>query len=262
MITIDRSDLDIGNKRLGQGAFGDVYEACWNKMAVAVKVMRSSVAGRRLQEIQVWESLPSHPNIIEMFGLCSDKYVTFIVMELAVNGSLFGYLHAEKKAPSVNQSLAWALDVARGMKHLHDHDIIHRDLKSANVLFTSAWVAKLCDFGTARKLTQTTTTEQSGTYRWMAPEIMRSPSAKINKQCDLFSYGMVLFELFANEIPYSDLNDNIEVLLSVHKGIRPPVPSTLPPYLQDLLRSCWEEDPHLRPTFNDFVYKIVLTKNE
>ena len=231
-------------------------------MMVAVKVTRSSGSDALPQEIKVWGSLPRHPNIITLIGVATAKLVVYIVTELAMNGSLFDYLHMEKRTPPVHQSLAWASDVARGMKHLHDNNIIHRDLKSANVLLTSEWVAKLCDFGTAREVTHTTTTEHAGTYRWMSPEIMRSAYARINKKCDLFSYGMVLFELFAHETPYADLRDNVDVLVSVTSGKRPPIPPTLPPYLHDLLRSCWEEDPYLRPTFDDFVNKIVLTKTE
>ena len=261
----DLSDLDIGNKRLGKGGFGDVYEGKWKKgggMTVAVKVTRSKGSATLPQEIEVWRSLPHHRNIVILIGVASENFNTYIVTELAPNGSLFDYLHMDKNKPSVDQSLAWASDVAHEMKHLHDHDITHRDLKSANVLLTNEWVAKLCDFGSAGELTHTVTTEQTGTYRWMSPEIMRSAVARINKKCDLFSYGMILVELFAHEIPYADLHDNVEVLLSVTRGERPPIPPTLPPYLHDLIKKCWEEDPYQRPSFDDFVKVFSLTKRK
>ena len=265
VIATDLSDLDIGDKKLGSGGFGDVYEGYWKKgggMTVAVKVTRSSGLGTNSPEIKVLCDLPHHRNIITLIGVIPTKFTLYIVTEIALNGSLFDYLHVKKETPSDSQSLAWASDVAHGMKHLHDHNIIHRDLKSANVLLTSAWVAKLCDFGTARKLMHsTTTTEQAGTFCWMSPEIMRAVEGRINKKCDLFSYGMILFELFAHKIPYADL-DRIEISQSVTSGVRPPIPPNLPPYLHDLLRRCWEDDPHLRPTFNDFVDIIVLTKTE
>ena len=264
MVKIDRSDLDIG-KRLGKGGYGCVYEGKWKKggeMTVAIKVTQTREPEVTPQEIKVWESLPPHRNITTLIGTALVDFTIYIVTELAVNGSLFDYLHNEKKTPSVDQSLAWASDVAHGMKHLHDHDVIHRDLKSPNVLLSSEWVAKLCDFGCARELTHTVTTDQAGTYRWMPPEIMKKATARINKKCDLFSYGMVLFELFVHKVPYSDLENEVDVLKSVTEGKHPPIPPSLPPYLHDLLKSCWEEDPHLRPTFNDFVNKIVLTKTE
>ena len=242
-----------------------MYEGKWKKggdMTVAIKVMQTRESGVIPQEVKVWESLPPHRNITRLLGIASVDVIIYIVTELAINGSLFDYLHNKKKTPSVGQSLAWASDIAHGMKHLHDHDVIHRDIKSANVLLSSEWVAKLCDFGCARELTLTVTTEQTGTYRWMAPEIMSLAKARINKKCDLFSYGMILFELFAHKVPYSDLENQLDVLKGVTEGKRPPIPPSLPPYLHDLLRSCWEEDPHLRPTFDDFVSKIVLTKTE
>ena len=265
VIATDLSDLVIGDKKLGSGAFGVVYEGYWKKsggMTVAVKVTPSSDLATTSPEIKVLRDLPHHRNIITLIGIVSANFNLYIVTEMATNGSLFDYLHTKKKTPSDSQSLAWASDVAHGMKHLHDHNIIHRDLKSANVLLTSAWVAKLCDFGTARKLTHSTTlTMQAGTICWMSPEIMRAAESRINKKCDLFSYGMILFELFAHKIPYAD-KDKVEVLLSVTRGDRPPIPPNLPPYLHDLLRRCWEDDPHLRPTFDDFVDMIVLTRTE
>ena len=252
-------DLEIGNM-LGQGGFGCVYEGKWKEgggMKVAIKVMRGN--DPEAQEVKIWGSLPPHRNITALIGVALHSVSTYIVMEVAMNGSLFNYLHTDKKTPSVKQSLAWASDVAHGMKHLHDHDIIHRDLKSPNVLLTSEWVAKLCDFGCARELTHTVTTDQAGTYRWMSPEIMMKATARINKKCDLFSYGMILFELFAHKKPYSDLENAVDVLESVRNGVRPPIPPTLPSHLHDLLKSCWEEDPKLRPTFDNFVKNIVPT---
>ena len=261
MVELDPLNLIVRrNKKLGKGGFGDVYEGNLKKgggMTVAVKVAPLRGSTTIPQEIKIWSSLPQHRNITTLIGVATDEFNMFIVTELALNGSLFDYLHIKNNVPSESQSLAWTSDVAHGMKHLHDHAIIHRDLKSANILLTSGWVAKLCDFGSARESPHTVTTEQTGTYRWMSPEVMRSATVRINKKCDLFSYGMILFELFAHEIPYADLRDNIDVLLSVTSGKRPPIPPTLPPYLHDLLRRCWEEDPCLRPTFDEFVYKLL-----
>ena len=265
MDTSDISDLIIGDKKLGKGGYGEVYEGKWKtdeNERLAVKVMQIFDAEKFEREIQILRSLPSHANIISLRGVAYLGQEVCVITELAVNGSLYDYLHVEKNLPTVDQSLAWASEVAYGMKHLHDHDIIHRDLKSANVLFTSRWMAKICDFGTARELTHTTTTVRAGTYRWMPPEMMRASSSRINKKCDLYSYGMILFELFAHKKPYDDIISDIEVATKVLSGKRPPIPPTLPQYLHKLLKSCWKENPRQRPTFDDFVHKIISSSTK
>ena len=262
--TRDFSDLVIGDKKLGKGGYGDVYEGKWktDEEKVAVKVMQLYDADKFQREIQILLSLPGHTNIISLRGIAYVGHEVYVITELAVNGSLYDNLHIEKNTPTVEQSLEWASDVAYGMKHLHDHDVIHRDLKSANVLLTSRWWAKVCDFGTARELTHTTTTQCAGTYRWMPPEMMRASSAKVNKKCDLYSYGMILFELFAHKKPYSDIHSDIEVATKVFSGQRPPIPPTLPQYLHKLIKNCWKENPRQRPTFDDFVHKIVSSRTK
>ena len=257
VVSIDYAQLHIG-KELGRGGFGVVFEGRWKEyggMNVAIKKAQSSENLDR--EIKIWGSLPRHQNIITLFGAASTELDTYLVIELATNGSLHKFLHKRKNIPSIDQSLTWASQVASAMKHLHDHDVIHRDLKSDNVLLSDKWVTKICDFGTARELTHATTTKQAGTRRWMSPEVMQATEAKINKKCDLFSYGMILFELFAHEIPYADIHDEVEVVKQVCEGKRPPIPPTLPLYLHNVLQSCWEDDPSKRPIFDEIIKKIA-----
>ena len=146
--------------------------------------------------------------------------------------------------------------MASGMQHLHDNNVVHQDLKSANILLSFGMLAKVCDFGTARPLAQTTMTNQAGTYRWMAPEIVESVETNINKMCDVFSYGMVLYEIFACKIPYADLPSNARVGMAVLQGEYPPIPTTLPPFLCPLLEACWKQEPDQRPEFKAIVLAI------
>ena len=209
------------------------------------------------REVQILSSVPEHPNIISFYAIAFNYPDMFIVTEFAEKGSLFNYLHKEKQVPTVDQSLAWALEVAQGMEHLHSHDIIHRDLKSANILLSATMTSKLCDFGTARYLSHTTVqTDTSGTFRWMAPEVMEAVEAKINKKCDSFSYGMVLYELLIQEVPYYDTPGDAVVGMKVMQGERPPIPPTIPQYLQSLLTACWERDTSKRPTFQDIIREL------
>ena len=235
-----------------------MYKAKWRRRTVAVKVCLGNLVIEFSREIQILTSLPPHPHVLTFFGvaLSSDAINTYIIAELAPNGSLHDYLHVKKEKPSPDQSIGWAQQIANGMQHLHSNNIVHRDLKSGNILLASGLLAKVCDFGTARSLTKTTVTNQAGTFRWMAPEIVDDVEASINKMCDVFSYGMVLYEIFDHKIPYADLSSNARVGMAVLQGKRPPIPASLPKFLHPLLKACWEKDPNKRPQFGAIVLAI------
>ena len=252
------------DKHIGQGGFGAVFEAKWQKKRVAVKVCPGNLVENLSHEIEVLTSLPPHPNVLTFFGITlgSDGISTLIITELAPNGSLHEYLHVRKKKPSPDQSIGWAHQIANGMQHLHSNNIVHRDLKSGNVLLASGMLAKVGDFSTARTLTKTAKTTQKGTYRWMAPEIMKGLETNINKMCDVFSYGMVLYEIFACKIPYADISTDALVGMAVLQGERPPVPVTFPPFLHPLLEACWKEEPNQRPQFEAITVAIQTESYE
>ena len=241
-----------------------MFEARWKKKRVAVKVCPGNLVENLSREIEVLTSLPPHSHVLTFFGvaLSSDAVSTYIITELAPNKSLYDYLHVKKETPSLDQSLAWAQQVAGGMQHLHNNNVVHRDLKSGNILLGLGLLAKICDFGTARTMAKTAMTTQKGTYRWMAPEIVEGVEANINKMCDVFSYGMVLYEIFAHKIPYDDLPTDPLVGMAVLQGKRPPIPPTLPPYLHPLLEACWKKEPNQRPQFEAIVLAIQTESYE
>ena len=202
------------------------------------------------QEVKVHNVLPPHPHIIRLWGVAhsGDGFLINICMELA-DKSLYDYLHKEKKEPSLEKGTKWAKQIAMGVDHLHRNGLAHLDLKSLNVLlFEKEDILKLCDFGETRVLERTVTmTGPTGTRRWMAPEF-NNEERRINQRCDVFSYGMILFEIFAHQIPFSNIKNADDVLPLIQNEDRPPIPSKVPTHIKDLTESCWKHNPHDRPT--------------
>ena len=246
---LNLEDIDL-QERIGKGTVS-VYRATWAGEDIAVKKMDCD-KNQILREVEVHNSLPPHPNVLPLLGVAhsNDGFTIYICMELA-DTSLHHYLHTAKKKPSLPQSTKWAVQIARGMHHLHQHGLAHRDLKSANVLlFEKQDAMKVCDFGSARNLDGTATmTAMTGTLRWMAPEFNNTASTKVNQRCDVFSYGMVLYEIFSHEVPFPDIKEAIDVIISIRSGQRPSIPEEVPQYIKDLMQFCWKQDPHDRPTF-------------
>ena len=221
---------------------------------IAVKKMNCD-KGEVPEEVELQQSLSSHPNILPLLGVAhsKDMFTVYILMERA-DTSLHQYLHTEKRKPSPQLSLDWAQQIARGLHHIHQHGLAHRDLKSANVLlFEKENIIKICDFGSAKVLDVTaTTTGETGTYRWMAPEFLEK-SKKINQRCDMFSYGMILYEIYAHEVPFSELKSEYKVASFIIDKKRPSIPSKLPKHLKTLMAQCWQHSAYDRPTSSDIL---------
>uniref|UniRef100_A0A8C5L3A0 mitogen-activated protein kinase kinase kinase n=1 Tax=Jaculus jaculus TaxID=51337 RepID=A0A8C5L3A0_JACJA len=152
----------------------------------------------------------------------------------------------------------WAVQIARGMLYLHEEaavPILHRDLKSSNVLLLEKIehddvcnkTLKITDFGLAREWCRTTRMSAAGTYAWMAPEVIRS--CLFSKGSDIWSYGVLLWELLTGEVPYRGI-DGLAVAYGVAVNkLTLPIPSTCPEPFAKLMKECWEPDPHVRPSF-------------
>ena len=252
--TIYPADLKFSNEQLGGGGQGMVWKGMWKGMEVAIKkCLRPDP-----KDMEIFQQLDSHPNIVEFYGVVVDMQSKScsIVTELVKGGSLYNFLHKEKKTPSDTQKSSWMKGVAEGMQFLHGKGLAHRDLKSGNVLLAgdNLMTAKLCDFGSARELDHTTAqTAMTGTYRWMAPEVIRDDNAQINQKCDVFSYGMVLFELVTQKLPFEGMNDKLAMmeLYNQKRPALPPSDAECPPYLRCLIIACWAEEPHERPSFQE-----------
>jgi ankyrin repeat protein len=245
--------LEFTGKTLGAGGFGVVKAATWSFMDVAVKQLKvSRLSDESLAEFEAEAKIHAglnHLNIVRLYGACIESFKYCMVMELMVGGSLYDVLHSAKEMPwEIRSSIA--KDIAVGLTYLHEHGILHRDLKSLNVLLDDRMRAKLSDFGLSKVKTETmasTAASEKGTLCWMAPELFKR-GAKHNELSDIYALGMVLWELASREIPFNDSHGNSALLMQwVKDGERDEIPATTPPKLAMLIGQCWAQNPTDRP---------------
>ncbi|XP_053188851.1 mitogen-activated protein kinase kinase kinase 21 [Scomber japonicus] len=248
---------------IGVGGFGKVYRGTWKDREVAVKAARqdpdediAAAAGSVKQEAKLFSML-QHPNIIKLQGVCLEEPNLCLVMEYARGGTLNRALTGRRIPPHI--LVNWAVQIARGMHYLHEEavvPIIHRDLKSSNILLLETIenddigrkTLKITDFGLAREWHKTTKMSAAGTYSWMAPEVIKS--SLFSKGSDVWSYGVLLWELLTGEVPYRGI-DGLAVAYGVAVNkLTLPIPSTCPEPFAKLMEECWDQDPHIRPSFS------------
>ncbi|XP_068185664.1 mitogen-activated protein kinase kinase kinase 20 [Antennarius striatus] len=235
----------------GGGSFGSVYRAKWisEDKEVAVKKLLKIE-----NEAQILSVL-SHRNIIQFYGAIVEAPNYGIVTEYASGGSLYDYLSSEQSEEmDMGHIMRWAAEIARGMHYLHSEapvKVIHRDLKSRNVVLTAEKVLKICDFGASKFLTHTTHMSLVGTFPWMAPEVIQS--LPVSETCDAFSYGVVLWEMLTREVPFKGLEGLQVAWLVVEKNERLTIPSGCPASFAELLRKCWATIPKERPIFKQIL---------
>jgi serine/threonine protein kinase len=189
----------------------------------------------------------NHPSILKLLGYTNQPPFC-LVTEFMSNGSLFDVLKSKQGGLTPTDRTVIALDIARGMEYMHERNMIHRDLKSLNILLDDNRRARICDFGLVRLKSLAPLTGLIGTPQWMAPEILMC-STYYDVKVDVFSFGIVLWELLTGEIPYRDIPVEKLGYLVVQEELRPEIPKVTPPSLAHLIDACWSPDPKQRPTF-------------
>ncbi|XP_050365037.1 serine/threonine-protein kinase STY46-like isoform X2 [Argentina anserina] len=242
-------------KKIASGSNGDLYQGSFCGQDVAIKVLSTDRLNETMkeftQEVSILRKV-RHKNVVQFIGACTKPPNLCIVTEFLTGGSMYDFLHKQKGAFSLQSLLKVAVDVSRGMKYLHQNNIIHRDLKAANLLMDGNGIVKVADFGIARVQAQSgIMTAETGTYRWMAPEVIEHKP--YDHKADVFSFGIVLWELLTGKLPYETLTPLQAALGVVKKGLRPPIPKHTNPMLVELMESCWQHDASLRPEFSEIV---------
>ncbi|KAF0717406.1 hypothetical protein As57867_002302, partial [Aphanomyces stellatus] len=195
-------------RRLAGGGFGSVWLGTYANEPVAIKVMdegrlRLATAVQRfLDEVKLMARL-EHPNVVRFIGACWQSLdAVNLVVEYMDMGDLKDQLDCRAKMSWVRK-VHCATDILRALVYLHDQNIIHRDLKSRNVLMDSHKPCKLSDFGISRELVSRTMSHEVGTFLWAAPEVLKG--GKLTVAADIYSFGMLLSELDTHQVPFDGL---------------------------------------------------------
>lgn len=308
--TIKKNELIYG-PRLGKGSTGQVFRMSYYGSPVAVKIVNDpkllDSKEKLIHESDIHTRIANHPNIVQYYGKCvgmeNDDDAVGLVMELCELGNLYKAIgearwirnllkdgrditEFEKTIGYMFYSnwplrLKMACDIAAGMAYLHSREIIHRDLTSYNVVLSqgsrngNVWNAKVCDFERSRRIPHGTTIPRSDNLpnspAWAAPEVLRNEDYSL--QADVFSMGVILWEIVTLEIPWDIQHDGVVrdifhviYLVSNRERLELPTESDVPlPELSritHLIRSTWEERPDDRPTMQQFREQLCRIKDD
>jgi len=249
---IQRSSLQF-IKKLGSGQFGEVWKGRYNgKTDVAIKTLKPGTMSPEafLEEASIMKKC-QHAKLVKLFAVCSDMEPIYIVTELMVGGSLLTYLRGDDGAMlGLDHFIDMAGQIASAMAYLERERYIHRDLAARNVLVGINNEVKVADFGLARVIEEEEYVARQGArfpIKWTAPEAANY--GRFTIKSDVWSYGILLVEIFTRgQIPYPGMT-NQDVLNSVDHGYRIPQPTGTPDPIYEQMLKCWDKNPESRPTF-------------
>ena len=207
----------------------------------------------------------SHQNVLHIFGVVPEK--GWIIMELCTGGALSELLRNLENELDEHTLLRFAAETATGVAYLHctnlhginKPEVIHGDLKAANVLLMADHSVRIADFGLAEvkdlsKTSNNTAPLRGFTSKWTAPEVLNGKKKSVAS--DVFALGMTMYEIFERELPFGDMVDSV-VERIIREGIRPSVGFTVPPLVAKLMDSCWAEDVTARPSADVVAYTLT-----
>ncbi len=264
------SDLKVGDL-LGEGGYGTVHHGHWQNIEVAIKQLHlkkltSSLLADFKQEAALMAKC-RFPYITELYGVCTEANHYALVMAYLPKGSLYEVLH------NTNESLPWnpirweiSIEIGKGLAYLHGQQIVHRDLKSLNVLLDGQYHAKISDFGLSKiKLetgkTSTKVQGKIGTTCWLAPELfsMEEDAPLPTKASDVYSYGMVLWEITSRELPYKTAKNETVTGMWIMQGKKEKIPADCPMEYSQIIKKTWGL-PETRPSANEISIELEKVK--
>ncbi|KAA8542657.1 hypothetical protein F0562_023844 [Nyssa sinensis] len=301
-VTRQRDEWEIDPSKLiikgviARGTFGTVHRGIYDGQDVAVKLLDWGEEGHRTdaeiaslraaftQEVVVWHKL-DHPNVTKFIGatmgsselniqtenghIGMPSNICCVVVEYLPGGALKSYLIKNRRRKLAFKVVVQiALDLARGLSYLHSQKIVHRDVKTENMLLDKTRTVKIADFGVARVEASNPNdmTGETGTLGYMAPEyndwqfgLLNSPFQLVlngnpyNRKCDVYSFGICLWEIYCCDMPYPDLSFSEVTSAVVRQNLRPEMPRCCPSSLANVMKRCWDANPDKRPEMDEVV---------
>ncbi|KAF2287006.1 hypothetical protein GH714_036931 [Hevea brasiliensis] len=238
-------DLQIGERI---GSYGEVYHGDWNGTEVAVKkFLDQDLSGDALVQFKCEAEIMlrlRHPNVVLFMGAVTRPPHLSILTEFLPRGSLYRFLHRPNPQLDEKRRMRMALD-GQGNELLAHKPSSH-----------CASRLKVCDFGMSRMKHHTFLSSKStaGTPEWMAPEVLRNELA--NEKCDVYSFGVILWELATCQIPWKGLNPMQVVGAVGFQNKRLEIPEDVDPAIAQIIHDCWQREPHLRPSFSQLISRL------
>ncbi|GMH85903.1 hypothetical protein TL16_g10377 [Triparma laevis f. inornata] len=293
-LTLVESDLNIEKEPFAHGSFGNIYRAKFEDVVVVAKMIslkdvppKAHESTKRMfkKEVALMGSLRSNFTA-QIFGAgeipltrkltaslldcsyTSTPIVTrptelILVMEYCEGGDLRGKLDralAGEETFDHPEAVKMLLNIAHGMKYLHDKTIIHKDLKSLNVLVDEKGRGKVADFGGSFSSSMSSSTSMRssaggsgvGTYAWSAPEVLKNGAEALSLKADVFSFAVIIWECTTLQRPWVGKTDS-QITIAAATGERPEVDDAMDPDLKGIMEKCWQQDPKARPHFEVIV---------
>ncbi|KAM9855559.1 raf-1 proto-oncogene, serine/threonine kinase a [Aulostomus maculatus] len=268
---IEASEVYL-QSRIGSGSFGTVYKGKWHG-DVAVKILK--VTDPTPEQFQAFRNEVAvlrktrHVNILLFMGYMTKDNLA-IVTQWCEGSSLYKHIHVLETNFKMIQLIDIARQTAQGMDYLHAKNIIHRDMKSNNIFLHEGLTVKIGDFGLATVKARWSGSHQveqpSGSILWMAPEVIRmQDNNPYSFQSDVYSYGIVLYELMTGELPYSQIANRDQIIFMVGRGYLSPDLSKLykncPKAMKRLVADCIKKSKDERPLFPQILSSIELLQH-